>query len=220
MIFTFVGVDVSKETLEVAWAGKTPTLRFPNTTEGRSDLLASLLKGRAPQEVQVVLEPTSTYHLHLWLALVRAGIPCTVVNPAQTTDYGRSLGRRLKTDKADAKLLASYGAERKPEASQPPDEAQEHLKALRRHKEWLEAQAQATRNRLEAAQHSPWTPQAVTRSLQQTLKDLERQVQETQETLDRLVPRMSGGSGLWRSWSPFLGSAGTRRCCSSRSCPG
>ncbi|MBI4313061.1 MAG: transposase, partial [Chloroflexi bacterium] len=109
------------------------------------------------------------------------------MNPAQTTDYGRSLGRRLKTDKADAKLLASFGAERHLEASQPPDEAQEHLKALRRHKEWLGAQAQATRNRLEAAQHSPWTPPSVTRSLQQTLKDLERQVQETQEALDRLV---------------------------------
>ncbi len=96
-------------------------------------------------------------------------------------------GSRAKTDKADAKLLAAYGASQQPKASPPPDEAQERLKALRRHKEWLDVQAQAARNRLEAAQHSPWTPPAVIQSLKRTIQDLQREAQETQEALDELV---------------------------------
>ena len=187
MPLTFAGVDVSKATLEFAWAGQASTQRFPNTPAGRSALLRTLRVCSAAAPVQLVLEPTSTYHQHLVEALAATGLAFSVVNPARTAAFARVQGSRAKTDKADAKLLAAYGASQQPPASPPPDVAQEQMKALRRHKEWLEGQLQDTRNRLEAAQHSPWTPKAVVQSLRQTAKALERQIEQVQAALETLV---------------------------------
>lgn len=187
MPLTFAGVDVSKATLELAWAGEAATKQFPNTPAGRSALLRALQVCSATAPLQLVLEPTSTYHQHLVEALAATGLAFTLVNPARTAAFAKVQGSRAKTDKADAKLLASFGASQLPPASPPPDRAQEQLKALRRHKEWLEEQLQDTRNRLEATQHSPWTPKAVVQSLRQTAKALERQVEEVQKALEALV---------------------------------
>ncbi len=187
MVSSYVGIDVSKATLEIAWAGKAATKQFRNTPGGRNALLSALQAACALAEVQVVLEPTSTYHHHLVQALATAGVAYTLSNPARTAAYARMQGSRAKTDKADAKLLAAYGASQQPKASPSPDEAQERLKALRRHKEWLDEQAQAARNRLEAAQHSPWTPPTVIKSLKRTVRDMEREAKETQEAVEQLV---------------------------------
>ncbi len=200
MPLTFAGVDVSKATLEFAWAGQASTKQFPNTPAGRSALLRTLQVCSAAAPVQIVLEPTSTYHHHLVEALAAAGLAFTMVNPARTAAFAHVQGSRAKTDKADAKLLAAYGASQQPPASPSPDAAQEQLKALRRHKEWLEGQLQDTKNRLEAAEHSPWTPRAVIQSLKQTARDLERQVEQVQKALEILV----ASEERWQREIPLL----------------
>ena len=54
----------------------------------------------------------------------------TLINPAQTAAFARAQGKRAKTDPVDAQVLASFGESQQPEASPPPQEAQERLKAL------------------------------------------------------------------------------------------
>jgi transposase len=136
---------------------------------------------------QVVLEPTSTYHHLLVQALARAGLRYKVINPAHTKAFAQAQGKRAKTDQVDARLLAAYGESQKPEPSPGLDEAQEELKALRRHLEWLEDQAQMVRGRLEAARHSPWTPKEVARSLERTLREREEEVGRIKEALERKI---------------------------------
>lgn len=179
----YVGVDVARDTLEVAWEAEGATRRFRNP-EGIGALVRSLQEAGG---CHVILEPTSTYHHRLVQALVGAGIPYTAVNPAYTAGYARARGSRSKTDPADARLLARYGDREMPNPSHPPDEAQERLKALRRHLEWLQGDLQAARNRLDAAQRSPWTPASVITSLEQGIRQREAEVAQAQAQLDAAV---------------------------------
>lgn len=182
-----IGVDVASDTLEVGEAYGGKTKRFPNNAHGVAELCA-WLGSRGPQgQVQVILEPTSTYHHLLIQALSRSGIPYTCVNPARTKAFAQALGHRAKTDSVDARMLAQYGESQRPEPSPSPDEAQEGLKALRRHKESLEREAEATQNRLDAARRSPWTPQAVLQSLERELRWRQEEIERVTKELHELV---------------------------------
>lgn len=184
-MITYVGVDVSAEHLDVAIGNQRGSQRFANSAAGIQALIQLLVSRNEP--LHVILEPTSTYHQHLLLALARAEVPYSCINPARTNAYATVQGRRAKTDRADARLLAVLGERERPEPSPAPDEAQERLKALRRHWEWLQDQAQAARNRLGAAERSPWTPAAVRESLQRTIRELEEEAALVEQELQAQV---------------------------------
>jgi transposase len=114
---------------------------------------------------------------------VTQGILYTLVNPAHTAAYARLQGKRAKTDRVDAQLLASLGESQHPEPSQPPQEAQEGLKALGRHLDWLEGELRAARNRLETVRFSPWTPKEVVDSLERTIQRLEEEACQVREAM-------------------------------------
>lgn len=175
----YVGVDVSCDNLEVYKAQSAELLSFANTTEGIASLLCTL-----DEDSQLILEPTSTYHHALLCELITNNFSYTLINPASIAAYARALNLRAKTDKADAKLLAEFASAHNLEPSTPPDQAQQQLKTLRRHIEWLEKETQATRNRLEAAKRSPWTPAAVLRSLKRTIQQLEAEANDTQQAVN------------------------------------
>ncbi|WP_244363616.1 IS110 family transposase [Thermus brockianus] len=80
--------------------------RFPNPG-GVPDLVAWL-----PSGAVVGLEATGNYHRPAAYALHRAGFRVYVLNPLALKAYARSMLRRAKTDRADARLIARYVAER------------------------------------------------------------------------------------------------------------
>lgn len=185
-----VGVDVSRDSLEVALSPEGATRRFPNTAEGCRTLCSWLLRVQRPGHfLQVVLEPTSTYHQRLVQHLARSRLMFTLVNPARTAGYARMRGSRAKTDPADARLLARYGERETPAPSPRPDQDQERLRALRRHQEWLEQQIGSAKNRLEAASHSPWTPASVRHSLERLLRELEAEAAKVVKELRAAVAK-------------------------------
>lgn len=173
----YLGVDVSCDTFEVCQADEVTS--FPNNREGIRVFMNGL-----GEDVQVVLEPTSTYHHALVEAMRERGIVYTLVNPKSSAAYGHVLNTRAKTDKVDARLLAKLGQTHQLAPSSPINHSQEQLKALKRHLGWLEREAQAARNRLSAALRSPWTPKAVTKSLKQAIKQLEQHVLKAQHAID------------------------------------
>lgn len=180
----YVGVDVSRDSLELAISPDGTTRRFPNTPEGCRALCSWLVWHQVPSKrVHVMLEPTSTYHQRLVLQLVRSQLLFSLVNPAQSAGYAKVRGTRAKTDPADARLLARYGERETPEPSPEPDTEQERLRALHRHQDWLRQEIGSTRNRLEAAQHSPWTPASVRHSLERVLRDLEAEAERIAKEL-------------------------------------
>lgn len=174
----YLGVDVAKDSLEIANASGSRQRSFPNTEAGITGLLRWL-----PGDPQLIVEPTSTYHHLLLRALVAQRVLYTLINPGHTAAFARVQGKRAKTDRVDARLLAALGESQQPEPSAPPEETQEGLKALRRHLEWLEKELQGARNRLDSASFSPWTPQTVLDSLERTIQQLEKEAQQVREAM-------------------------------------
>lgn len=100
----FVGVDVSKDTLDVFCEGaKRSALQCLNT-QGEAERLAKKLKG----VTRVVVEATGGYEKVLVTALYNQGVAVSVVNPRRVRDFAKSLGKLAKTDKIDANVLALF----------------------------------------------------------------------------------------------------------------
>jgi transposase len=104
-----VGIDVGKSFLDAAADGAAPALprRVANDAAGIARLAAALV---ALAPAPVALEATGAYHRPLLAALVAAGLPVVVANPAQVAAFRQARLGREKTDRADAALLARFAA--------------------------------------------------------------------------------------------------------------
>jgi len=101
----FVGIDVAKDSLEVALAEDVATVRFGNDEQGIEALLALLA---SKPVALVVLEATGGLERRCAQALYLAKLDVIVANPRQAHDFARSLGYLAKTDAIDAKALSHY----------------------------------------------------------------------------------------------------------------
>ena len=109
---TYVGIDVSKERVDVAVRPTGRSWSVSYDEAGVDDLVAQL-KDLKP--VGVITESTGGLELPLVAALAAATLPVAVVNPRQVRDFAKSTGRLAKTDRLDAQVLAHFG-----EAVRPP----------------------------------------------------------------------------------------------------
>ena len=123
----FVGVDVSKDTLDVATFTTNKNWHAPNNEAGISQLAETINK-LVP--TLVVMESTGGYETPLAYALSKAGIPCAVVNPREVRDFARATKKLAKTDAIDARVLAHFAAAIKPEPRPPSDEEAGELEAI------------------------------------------------------------------------------------------
>src|SRR5690606_38402783 len=96
---TVVGIDVSKDRLDVHICDPEEWFRVSRDAEGMAALIARL---KARTSVVVGLEATGGYEAVVVAALCAAGIAAVVVNPAQVRAFAQALGRRAKTDPIDA----------------------------------------------------------------------------------------------------------------------
>ena len=103
----FIGIDVSKEWLDVAVRPTGDTWRVAQDEEG-IDALVLQCQSLHPQ--CVVTEATGGYEMPMVTALAAAGVPVAVVNPRQVRDFARSQGKLAKTDRIDAAVIAHFGA--------------------------------------------------------------------------------------------------------------
>lgn len=127
-----VGVDVSKNTLDVYLHPQAVARQFPNTAAGIANLLSWL--GQSAVD-RVVFEPTGAYHHRLERQLGNAGLSMVKVNPLQARRFAEAIGRRAKTDAIDAAMLARFGAldalQARPMVSQTLSDMKELLVARR-----------------------------------------------------------------------------------------
>lgn len=123
----FVGIDVAKAWLDVAWLPTGRRERLPNTEVGWADLVTALTADPAPL---IVLEATGKHHVGVTVALAAAGLTPAVINPLAVRRFGQSLGQHAKTDRTDARLLARYGERMRPVPRPVPTAPARPLRAL------------------------------------------------------------------------------------------
>lgn len=147
----YVGIDVAKNSFEVAVTGEVQTLSMSNEEAGHAEL-CQLLIPLAPR--LVLLEATGGYEQNLALALAAAGLRVSVINPRQARDFARCMGRLAKTDRIDAQALRGFAALLDAQGHEPralADEQQRELTALVVRRRQLVAMLVAERQRLGVA---------------------------------------------------------------------
>ncbi len=144
-----LGIDVSKNTLDVALIFDNRTLckQFKNSLEGFK-LLAAWLESLQITRVHACLEATGTYSEAVALFLHERGHLVSVVNPLRIKGYASANMQRNKTDRLDARLIATFCLTQEPDEWQPPSAEVKHLQSLVRRVEVLEEMLQAEENRL------------------------------------------------------------------------
>lgn len=173
-----VGIDVAKHSFDIATLqinGKFRTKgKLSNDAQG-FQVLQRWLSEHAQPDAWIVMEATGTYHEPLAEHLHGLGYRICVMNPARIASYAKSELQRVKTDRVDAKLLASYGYRHVDQlrAWQPDPPALRRLRALVRRLQDLKEIEQMERNRLEVSDAS------VQDSIRTLLGHLEGQIAET-----------------------------------------
>ena len=174
-----VGIDVSKERLEVCFVPGGEHFVVANNDEGIESLLDRLLKARP---VLVVLEASGRYERPAAAAIASVGIAVSVVNPRQARDFAKATGRLAKTDRIDAEVLARLAAAVSPRPSVLPDEEAQALQAiLTRRRQILQMLTAEKNNRLEMA------PGAVARRIRAHIKWLKKELERTDKDLDEAI---------------------------------
>ncbi len=126
-VLEFVGIDISKKTLDAALRPTDRTWQVTNTQDGIAELVGEL--GSFEPEL-VVLEATGGFETLLVSALVERGLPVVVVNPRQVRDFARATGILAKTDILDAQVLALFAERVRPATRPLADDTLRELRAL------------------------------------------------------------------------------------------
>lgn len=143
----FVGIDVSKSTLDVFDAAIGRSERIDNT----SPPIAALIARWRVKDVFIVFEATGTYDRTLQKALAAAGLRFARVNPSRARDFARAAGFLAKTDAVDARMLAAMGERLRPRASPPDNADRERLRLLHRRRDQLVQMRKQERTRVSEA---------------------------------------------------------------------
>lgn len=130
----FIGVDVSKEHLDIALPGSPRIWRTGNDKAGIA-ALGRKLAGLA--EPHLVCEATGGYTRLLARDLARRQVAFSRINPRQIRDFARATGRLAKTDAIDAGIILRFAQTMQPPAAPPPSDAQIELTDLVRRRRQL-----------------------------------------------------------------------------------
>src|SRR5262249_42050996 len=99
-----VGIDVSKDHLDLAVRPSGEQFAVPRTSAGLDELVARV---KVLKPNVIVIEATGGFETVVVAALAAAGLPVAVGNPAQIRAFARAIGQRAKTDPIDARVIRS-----------------------------------------------------------------------------------------------------------------
>lgn len=188
---TFVGIDVSKDSLEVALRPSNTVQSFTNDDEGIAQLIESL---RSQQPALIVLEATGKYERPVARALAVEGLLFNIINPRQGRAFARATGVLAKTDRIDALLLARFAEVLQPEARSLKDEQTEALSDLVIRRRQIVEMITAEKNRLALA------TKRVRRDIQVHIRWMEKRLEDINDDIDELIRQ----SPLWREKDKLL----------------
>ena len=187
----FVGIDVSKATLDVAVLPTREAWQAANDPTGIDDLVERIA---ALSPTLVALEATGRYEAPCAAALASAGVPVAVVNPRQVRDFAKSTGRLAKTDALDAGVLALFAERVRPEPRPLPDAESEAFAAILARRRQLITMLVSEKNRAHVAAPS------VQKSIAKHVRWLERELSGVDADLASAIRE----SVVWRAKDDLL----------------
>jgi transposase len=175
---TFIGIDVSKQHLDVAVSPTDNTWRTPNHPDALPDLVERLA---ALGPTRIVLEATGGLENPLVAALAAEELPVVVVNPRQVRDFARADGLLAKTDRLDSRILARFAQVMRPKLKPiPGPEALLFKQLLSRHR-------QLTHMLVMEENHLKSALPALHKGINRMIRHLKKELTKLEEEMDQLI---------------------------------
>jgi transposase len=173
-ITTFLGIDVSKDSLDLCLhkaGAKIETAKKWKVAYDKNGIQSILKTLPEAGTCLVIVEATGAYHKKIVLELAAANHYIAVVNPRKMHHFGIATGKIAKTDRIDAQTIALFGEQMKPQIIPENYEKQDDLKQLvTRRRQLIDART-AEKNRMELI-----TVKAVRKTIQKTIDFLNKQI--------------------------------------------
>lgn len=185
----YVGIDISKDSLDVAIHASAKQWRFSNDRAGIASLCNMLAK---LEPALVVFEATGGYEMPLYLGLDEAGLPAAPVNARQVRDFAKSTGKLAKTDSLDARVIAHFGCAVQPVPHPVPDT--QELKIAQARRTQLLEMITAETNRLRGM------PKALKRRIEAHIVWLKQELADTDRELKDMIEK----DPIWREKDSLL----------------
>ena len=187
----FVGIDVSKATLDIGCLPGKQVFQFSNDETG---IKAMVLKLQELNTELIVMEATGGLQMAAVASIAAAGLSVAVVNPRQVRDFAKAMGVLAKTDNIDAMVLARFAQVVRPEARPVKDENTQALNAVMVRRHQIIEMLTAEKNRLKAAHKK------VHKNIEKHVKWLEKQVDDIDKELGEVIK----GSSIWKEQDVLL----------------
>jgi transposase len=123
----YVGIDVSKDRLDVYVHPTGESFAVSRNGAGIDELVGRL---SVLDAAIIAIEATGGFETVVAAGLAAASLPVVVVNPAQVRAFAQAIGKRAKTDRIDARLIAEFAAATRPQVRPLPDAATQLLADL------------------------------------------------------------------------------------------
>ena len=189
-----VGIDVAKDTLDIAILGEKKASQVRNDEAGITKLIKEL---QSLKIEMIVVEATGGYQRAVVLGLYEAGLPVAVVNPSRVRQYARASGLLAKTDKLDAFNLAEFGKQMKPRRFEAKSEAGRYVSALLVRRRQVEEMLKAEKSRLRTVYKE------MRGSVERMIEVLKEEIKQLEKELDQFMQE----NEEWQTQEQILTSA-------------
>lgn len=188
----FVGIDVSKSTLDVCIEPEILTLHVAYDEAGISQIVVRL---KEVSPTLIVMEATGGLEVRVATELASFGLPVAVINPRQARDFAKATGQLAKTDQVDAAVLAAFAKAIRPQVRPLKDEDTRALDDMvSRRRQLINMRVQETL-RLGTAASKP-----LQKSLTKHIVWLDKQI----TGIDSDLTKRLRGSDVWRTKDDLL----------------
>jgi transposase len=181
----YIGVDVSKDLLDVKVLPSEKAQQFSNDDPGIKKLM-TFVKKIDPQ--LIVFESTGGLEMLAVSSLIENHVPVVVINPRQVRDFAKATGRLAKTDSIDADTIARFARDIRPEVRPIKDEHAQLLSALNARRRQIVDMLVAEKNRLYSA------PKPNIKNIQKHIQYLERALEDINKDINKTIKK----SPTWR----------------------
>ena len=187
----FVGIDVSKQQLDVHIRPDDQRRQFPYDSTGLEALVAHL---RRVSPERIVVEATGGYEHQVVARLIDENQPVVVVNPRWVRNFARASGQLAKTDAIDAAVLSEFADKMRPPLRSVSDDQLHELRGLLVRRRQIVDMIVAEKNRQET------TSKRIARQIETHIQWLEKRLSEADDDLRNHIE----SSPVWKAKDDLL----------------
>lgn len=211
LIVIYLGIDISKNYIDCCFkhGNRYQHIQITNNDAGFKQLIDFIIEnGYNIENIHACCEATNIYYLPFAQFLYQNNIKISVVNPLIIKAYAEYNLRRVKTDKQDAKLIADFCENSKPELWRPKDAIKAKLTSLHRRSNQLTTMLVAEKLRLDVADE--YSKSSVERMIElietelQTCRSEMQQLIESNVELKRKQKILESVTGIGRTTAQIL----------------